>query len=552
MIYVSQNVRLFGHEPAALLAAPQLYKSLVHPDDLPAMRESLAEVFDKKTEQGTSEFRLLTGQGDYRWVQSRFWPVRDAAGRIIEVEGRLFVITERKASEPKIARLARTDSLTGTANRATFLERLRQACAPSRRGAPRFALLTLDIDRFKEINDTLGHPAGDQLLTTVADRLQASVRQSDIVARLGGDEFAILQFDLVDTSDAGALATKIRDALAVPVTIGGNELRITSSIGISTYVPGTSTPDLMLSQADIALYRAKVEGRDQYRFHTRELDLEVRQHAAVTADLKRAIDRDELELHYQPQVEIGTGAIVGMEALLRWHHPTRGLLTPSAFLPIAEKSGAIKAIGRWVIDQACKEMSLWRRIGIAPPTVAVNISYAEIKSDSEFVQFISDSLEKYGLAPGALELDVTEATLARATMAQSDVLARLQKLGIKISIDDFGTSFSTLDYLRCYRVNRIKIPQQLIHAAARDPDSAAMVRAIIGIARELDIEVVAQGVETEAQRAFLTIKSPVNKVQGFYYSEPVPSDRAEALLRRGRIEPLADPCDAKAPDLVSM
>jgi diguanylate cyclase (GGDEF)-like protein/PAS domain S-box-containing protein len=429
MLYVSQNVRLFGHEPAELMASPQLYKALIHPDDAAAVGEALAHVFDNGGPPGVSEFRMRTGSGDYRWVENRFTPVRDAAGRLVELEGLLIDITEHKAAEAKILHLARTDQLTGLANRATFMERLRQGFASARRGAPAFALLSLDIDRFKEVNDTLGHPVGDQLLTTVGERLRANVRETDIVARLGGDEFAILQFDLADTADAGALAIKIRSALAMPVNLCGNELSITASIGISTFGPEIAGPEDMLVQSDVALYRAKDEGRDQYRFHTQEIDIQVREQVVITDDLALALSRDEFELQYEPQVELCTGRLVGMEALVRWRHPTRGLLMPSEFLSIAEKSGAITAIGHWVIDRACRQMSLWRKTGSAPPTMAVGVSYAQIRKGDEFVQFVTETLAKWGGAPGELEIGVTEYTLARATMAQNDVLDRLQNLG---------------------------------------------------------------------------------------------------------------------------
>jgi diguanylate cyclase (GGDEF)-like protein/PAS domain S-box-containing protein len=500
MLYVSQNITLFGHEPADLMASPHLYKTLIHPDDFTTFSESLAHVFDEGNQHGVSEFRLLTSRGDYRWVENQFTPVRDAAGRLIELEGLLIDVTERKAAEAKILHLARTDQLTGLANRATFMERLRQAFAASRRGASAFALLSLDIDRFKEINDTLGHPAGDQLLATIAERLQTSVRDSDLVARLGGDEFAILQFDLNDGSDAGALAGKIRDALATPVTLSGNVVRITASVGIATYAPEIATPDDLLAQADVALYRAKEEGRDQYRFHTEELDDRVRTQVAMTNDLAAAISRDEFALHYEPQLEYCTGRNVGMQAVLRWHHPTRGLLMPQAFHAIAERSGASATIGRWMIDRACEQMSRWRKAGDAPATIAVNISFAQIKNSNDFVRFVSETLAKRGVAPGELELDVTESMLAQAAMTQNDALEQLQKLGVGISIDDFGTKCSTFDYLNTYRVNRIKVSQPLIDAAMNDADSAATMRAIVAMASELHIDVIAQGQGTSSSR----------------------------------------------------
>lgn len=551
VVWSDELPRIFGRDPQVFPASRANFLSIVHPDDVQRVRDAVAATL-KRDDAYDLELRIVRPDQSERIIRTQGEITRDAAGKAVLLTGTIQDITERKASEDKISRLARTDTLTGLANRATFFDYLRQAFAASRRGACAFALMSIDIDRFKEVNDTLGHPVGDQLLTIVAERLAASVRESDVVARLGGDEFVILQFGLTDTSDAGALATKIRNALAMPACLSGNELNITASIGIATYGADVAAPEDMLSQADVALYRAKEEGRDQYRFHTQELDLVVREQVAMTAELGMAISRGEFELHYQPQVELSTGRIVAMEALIRWKHPTRGLLAPSQFLAIAEKSGVITAIGHWVVDEACRQMSIWREAGIAPATIAVNISYAQIKVGSEFVQTVADSLERWGIAPGDLELDVTELMLARITMAQSDVLVRLHKLGVKIAIDDFGTKCSTLDYLKAYRVNRLKIPQPLLHAAARDAESAAMMRAILGMARELDVEVVAQGVETEAQRAFLTTKSPEINAQGFYYSEPVAAGHAADLLRRGRIEPLADGLDVKpAEDLVS-
>jgi diguanylate cyclase (GGDEF)-like protein/PAS domain S-box-containing protein len=535
MIYISQNIKLFGHDPAALTASPLLYRSLIHPDDLPAVQEAMAHALVGET--GVGEFRLLTSRGEFRWVENHYMPLLDGTGRLVEVEGLLSDITERKSAEDKIARLARTDSLTGLANRSTFTERLRESFAVSRRGARPFAVLYLDIDRFKDVNDTLGHPIGDRLLITIGERMQGCVRETDILARIGGDEFAVLQSDLSDTADAGALADKLRAAIAETIQIGGNELHMTASIGIAVYEAGIAVPEDLLAQADVALYRAKEEGRDQYRFHTQELDTQVREQVAIAEELRRAVGRGELELHYQPQVEFSTSHITGMEALIRWRHPKRGLLLPGQFIEVAERTGTITSIGQWVLDSACRQMSAWRAAGVAPSTIAVNVSAVQLKAANEFVELVSATLKKWHLAAGELELDVTESTLARVALAQNDVLERLQKMGVRIAIDDFGMEYSSLDYLKTYHVNRIKIPRPLLDAALRDRDSAAVVRAIVDIARELGIEIVAGGVETEAEWSFLAARSPVQKVQGYYYSKPVPADDATALLRGKRIEP---------------
>ncbi|MEJ2624682.1 MAG: PAS domain S-box protein [Pseudolabrys sp.] len=537
MIYISQNIKLFGYEPSALTESPRLYQQLIHPEDIASVRDKQAQSLESNNPRGVFEFRLMTASGDYRWVENRYSQIRDAAGRLTEIEGLLIDITDRKAAEEKIAQLARTDPLTGLANRNTFIERLRQSFVDARRGAPAFALLYIDLDRFKDINDTLGHPVGDSFLVEVSKRIKKSIRDTDLAGRLGGDEFAVLQSELAESADAGTLAEKIREALAEPYQIEGNTLHMTASLGIAIYESETKTAEDLLAQADIALYRAKEEGRDQYRFHTEELDIEVREQVELANELSGALNRGEFRLVYQPQVELSSGRIVGMEVLIRWQHPTRGLLSPSAFLAVAERTGAIGAIGRWVLDEACRQMHDWRKGGCAPATLAVNISPVEIKAGGEFVEFVRTTLDKWGLAPQTLELDVTESMLARATLTQNDVLERLQQIGVKISIDDFGTQYSSLDYLRTYRVNRLKIPQMLTSTAARDPENAAMVRAIVGIARELGIEVIAQGVESEREWAFLTATSPVSKVQGYYYSKPVSADRAEQLLRGGRLVP---------------
>ena len=544
MIYISQNAKLFGYEPAMLTESPTLYQSLFHPDDAIRVRDDMAAALEPDRPRGTFEFRLLTSSGNYRWVENRYTQIRDGAGRLVEIEGLLIDVTERKAAEERIALLARTDPLTGLANRTTFIERLRQAFVAARRGAPSFALHYIDLDRFKDINDTLGHPVGDRFLIEMGDRIKQCLRESDLVGRLGGDEFAVLQTDISVSTDAGTLANKIRAALAEPLRLDGNLLHMTASVGIAIYGAETPTPEDLLAQADIALYRAKEEGRDQYRFHTEQLDIEVREQVALADELREAIARKELRLHFQPQVELSTGRIVGMEALVRWQHPNRGLLSPSTFIPVAERTGTIAEIGQWVLDHACEQMHLWREAGCAPAIVAVNVSPVEIKVGEDYIKYVTTTLSKWQLAPSDLEIDVTESTLARATLAQNDVLERLQKLGVKISIDDFGTKYSSLDYLKTYRVNRLKIPRTLTAAAAHNAESAAMVRAIVGIARELNIEVMAQGVETESQWSFLTATSPVSKVQGFYYSEPVSAKRAQELLQRGRIAPFGPPVSA--------
>jgi predicted signal transduction protein with EAL and GGDEF domain len=324
-----------------------------------------------------------------------------------------------------------------------------------------------------------------------------------MVARLGGDEFAIVQSEVRDSSEAGTLAETLIEIVSAPYTIDGNNLRIGVSVGISLYAADVDSPDALLMQADQALYRVKHAGRGQYRFHSDEIDHETRAQMALAVELRNALARDELEMRYQPLVELASGRIVGMEALLRWQHPTRGLLLPEDFLPIAEKVGIMQPLGRWILDNACRQMSLWRAAGRHVPVVAISVALAQIKMEHEFVRDVTEIITHWRLRPTDMELHVTESVLARLTLAQSNTLGELHRFGVGIAIDDFGAKYSSLDCLRAYRVNRLKIDRGLIAGAYAEPGGGAMIRAVLSMARELGVKVVAEEVEAEAQRKLL-------------------------------------------------
>jgi diguanylate cyclase (GGDEF)-like protein/PAS domain S-box-containing protein len=533
LIYVSHNITKLGHDPKSLLASSNWAEQLIHSEDLVKVGETMRSILNKDAEGASIEFRLRAADGVLRWVENRYVPVRDKEGRLIEVEGIVIDVTERKAAEEKITLLARTDALTGLANRATFTERLAQSFAAAQRGANPFAILYLDLDKFKPVNDTFGHPVGDLLLQHVAQRLKSCTRETDLIARLGGDEFAILQGEIKEPANAGTLAAKIQTAIALPFSINGNEINISVSIGISAYAPDSVSADAMLVQADLALYRSKDEGRNQYHFHSDDLDREVLDRFTLGGEIKRAIEKNEFELEYQPQVELATQNIVGMEALIRWNHPTRGLLAPGLFIPIAEKTGTIVALGHWVLDQACRQMSLWRAEKLQVSIIAVNLSLFQLKSGQELVRDVTETLSKWGLAPSDLEFDVTEATLAQLTWTQNPILPQLRELGVKIAIDNFGSEYSSFDYVRAYGVNHLKVAQSFINRSTTDPESAATIRAIVNFARDVGIVVIAQGVETEQQRDLLTLTDITTQAQGFHFSKAVGAERASQMLRNG-------------------
>jgi diguanylate cyclase (GGDEF)-like protein/PAS domain S-box-containing protein len=541
LIYISHNITKFGHQPAALVASAAWQQALIDPADQVRVHAALAGVMERDAAGGAAtEFRLLKGDGSRRWMEARYSPVRDKNGRLIEIEGIMIDVTERKAAEEKIALLARTDSLTGLANRATFLERLYQAFSGSRRGGPSFAVLYLDLDHFKDINDTMGHQVGDTLLQAVAARLVDNVRDTDLAARLGGDEFAILQSDVSDAASSGALAEKLLVALAAPYALAGNIAHVSISIGVAPLEQETVSPDAMLEQADLALYRAKEEGRNKFRFHSDDLDTKVRERIHLAADLREAIEHGGLEIFYQPQVDLNSGSIVGMEALAHWHHPTRGTLMPSDFVSIAEKTGTIQALGRWVLDQACGQMRTWLDAGIAPSVVAVNVSILQLRGAKEFMREVREILAKWRLPGGKLELNVTESMLAQIGWSGNDVLSDLRMLDVRIALDGFGTGYSSFEYLRKYQISYIKIAQSLTNMATQDPEQAQTVRAIISLARELKIGVIAEGVETAAQRSLLSSIGPAKKAQAFLFSKPVTASEAARLLRMGAIVPATE------------
>jgi diguanylate cyclase len=416
------------------------------------------------------------------------------------------------------------------------MQRIHAAFAAAKRGGKPFAVLYFDLDHFKDVNDTLGHAVGDALLRQVAGRVRSVTRENDVIARFGGDEFAILQSDVEELDAAGTLAAKIGRVVAQPYNIDGNIVHISASIGIARYAPDVAGPDAMMIQADLALYRAKEDGRNCYRFHNAGLDSQVQERVLIADELRGAHIRNELELHYQPQIELRTGRIIGLEALLRWNHPKRGQIPPLVFIPIAERTGQIQFLGQWVLDAACAQLRAWLDEGLAPELLGVNFSAIHFKASTDLDGEVAACLDKWGIAPHLIEIELTETVLMDITQQHNARFERLRQLGVRIAIDDFGTGYSSLSYLANYPINRVKIAQELVAGVDIDSRSAAVVRAAIGLAHELNIEIVAEGVETEGQENFL-LSAGCAYGQGYRFSRPVSAAQATALLRLGTIRP---------------
>ncbi len=459
---------------------------------------------------------------------------------------RLFVaighdITERKLAAARIQHLAHHDALTGLPNRVLFHERLRQALAQGKRAGHRVALMFLDLDNFKVINDTLGHHVGDLLLKAVAKRLQRCVRETDTVARLGGDEFAVVLTNLADPADAGTVAEAIIASVADPFGLDEHEVLTSTSIGVTIFPDDADDADPLLRNADLAMFRSKAEGRNNYHFYIAEMDAEVQARKVIERDLRLALGTEQLELHYQPLVDVKTRAILGCEALLRWRHPTRGWLSPAEFIPVAERSDLIQPLGRWILHRACLQAQAWTRSGLPPLKVAVNLSPAQFKNSQALVAMVGDILDQTGMPSGLLQLEITEGIAMQNVDETIEVLRQLRSMGAVISIDDFGTGYSSLNYLKRFPVDKLKIDRSFVVDIGRHPGNEAVVKAIVDLGHSLGTRVNVEGVETRQQLEFL-IAHKVDEAQGFYFSRALPPDDFARLVRTASPWP-AEPAD---------
>src|SRR5450631_3437995 len=464
--------------------------------------------------------RQVVDTADGRAIEIINQPL-EAGGWVATIED----VTERKRSDEQIAHLAHYDALTDLPNRVLFREQLEQALKRVDRGE-QLAVLYIDIDEFKSVNDTLGHSVGDELLKGVADRLRGCLRETDVVARLGGDEFAIIQTALKQPSDATELVTRVYEAIRAPFECAGHLLTTDASIGIAL-APGDGTNlDQLLKSADLAMYGAKADGRRTYRFFEPEMDARVKARRTLELDIRQAIADGAFELHYQPVVHLGSNEIAGCEALLRWNHPVRGMISPAEFIPIAEETGLICQIGDWVLDTACAEAAHW------PPDIklAVNVSPVQFRSHA-FSLKVANALATFGLSANRLELEITEAVLIRDDEAALTMLRHLRAIGVRIALDDFGTGYSSLSYLHRFPFDKIKIDRCFVNDIAATQGSSPIVQAVINIAKARNMTTTAEGVETEQQREML-LSLGCTEMQGYLFSPARPVAEIRKLLFR--------------------
>jgi diguanylate cyclase (GGDEF)-like protein/PAS domain S-box-containing protein len=475
---------------------------------------------------------------EWSWARSDGDLVQvEVIGNIYEVSGRVLAqftlrdIRARKEAEARVRYLALHDSLTGLPNRTMLMDRLSQAIAQARHGNELIALLLLDLDHFKHINDSLGHFIGDELLEQVARRLRSVLNDGDVAARLGGDEFVVVAAGLRQSNDAERLAQRIMEVLHEPFVVQGRRLHAGASIGICLYPEDGDNPAALLQAADTAMYQAKKKGRGNYRLFSSDLSMTADRWHTLSNDLHGACERNELVLHYQPQISIDTGAVTGLETLLRWRHPVQGLIAPGLFIPLLEEHGQMVEVGRWVLETACAQNAAWQAEGLPPVRVGVNLSAQQFYR-GDIVSIVRDALEESGLAPEWLELELTESLTLDDTEETLRIMRDLKALGVTLSLDDFGTGWSALGYLNRFPLDRIKIDRSFVRDLINDSSTAAIVKSILDLARQLDLDCVAEGVETEAQLEHLRANRCPG-MQGFYFSQGVETAEVRAILQAG-------------------
>jgi diguanylate cyclase (GGDEF)-like protein/PAS domain S-box-containing protein len=547
-----QAWRIFGRDSGLGALEDDQFLTTVHEEDFERVRLACERAI-ANGDDFAIEHRVVQRGGVLRHVHQQVEVIeQDELGRAVRLAGAVHDITRRKDAEEQVRRLAYFDTLTGLPNRLLFTEQLIKAVAHAERSGQQLAIMFIDLDDFKRVNDTLGHGAGDDLLKQIGARLSGSIRGLDLVtrsgvddhgntiARLGGDEFIVLLNNVQEAVDAGSVARRLVAALAEPVTVLGNELYVSCSVGVATF-PGDGTDiETLLMNADTAMYRAKEAGRGGFQFYDRSMNASARARLQMETLLRRAIERGEFVLHYQPRVDLTSGRIVGAEALIRWQHPERGLLPPKEFIPLAEEAHLVIPIAEWVIGAVCQQVAAWQAAGLRPIPVAVNLAAPHLR-ERALPELVERVLREHALPSSLLEIEVTESILMHDPELSLANARRLDELGVKLSIDDFGTGYSSLSYLKRLPIASLKIDQSFVHDIATDPDDAAIITAIIAMAHSLNLRVVAEGVETEAQRTFLK-EHGCDEFQGFLFGHPV--DAAEFARSMTRLQPERQTADA--------
>jgi len=519
---------IWGRKCEEFRADPAVWTDAIHPDDRERMSVN-GEVFTRSGKK--KDYRIVRPDGTIRWIHDQSFPVMEN-GRLQRIIGIAEDITERKENEAQLLHLVHYDSLTDFPNRVLFRDRLLQALVLAQRNDWLVGVLIIGIDRFKNINDTYGYEAGDKVLREAGLRIAACTRPGDTVGRHGGDEFGIILSNLGAEEDASLVSHKIMSSLVLPVVINGSEIFLSVSIGISLYPADGKDADNLIRDANAAVRRAKELGRNNAQFYKSEMNARAKERLGLESSLRRALDNNEFLLHYQPKISLQAGEITGFEALIRWQHPEKGMVSPADFVPMLEETGLILPVGDWVLRTACDQARAWRDSGLGPVTVAVNLSVRQFMQPG-LDQHVLKIVQESGIAPDLLELEITESFLMHDPEEAAQTLLKLKAAGIRISVDDFGTGYSSLGYLTRFPVDSVKIDRSFIRDVTKNPENAAITRAVIGLARNLGMKSVAEGVETETQLGFLSAND-CDEMQGYFFSRPLPVAECTRMLEEGR------------------
>ncbi len=529
-VYLDANpslARIYGFDsPEDLIGTLRNIDRQLYVD--PKRRAEFMSVIKARGTITEFESQVFRKNGEVIWISENARAVLDQRGEVRWYEGSVEEITERRRYQAQIERQAKYDALTGVANRALLADRLAHDIHAAATYGTRLAVVLMDVDNFKLINDSLGHPQGDQLLRTLADRLQSCVRECDTVARLGGDEFVLLLNGQMDPGWVSELMERMREIIARPWDSDDGRYAVTCSAGIALYPDDGADADTLLRHADAAMYRAKEEGRNNAQFFTAEINTRMRERLELSIALKRAIEDEELELHYQPRVHLASGEVVACEALARWNLPGRGMVPPDRFIPLAEETGQIRQLGRWVLHEACRQNQEWQDAGLKPMVVSVNVSPHQFRQE-RFVEDIESALAESGLEPRQLEIEITENMVVRDEEHMIASLQRIKALGVAIAIDDFGTGYSNLGYLHRFPIDRLKLDRSFVRDLGTSLDDTTIIRAIIALGHNLGLAVTAEGVETERQLELLARHS-CDEIQGYCFARPMPGSEIAAFL----------------------
>jgi diguanylate cyclase (GGDEF)-like protein/PAS domain S-box-containing protein len=542
MRWSDEIYKVYGVTPREFAPSIEGARERVHPEDRPAVAKVQEEAL-RERRPFSIDFRIVRPDGTIRFLHEQAEILRDDSGRPVSMAGTVQDVTDRKLSEEQIRFLAYYDGLTRMPNRLLFTERLEASLNAARRQKRTLALLYLDLDRFKQINDSLGHSAGDKVLKEVSQRLGKCLRESDTiarggpartegdtVARLGGDEFIVCIPDIHRGEDAAKVARRVLESLKSPIVLDQGEVFAAGSIGISLYPHDGEDVETLLKNADAAVSHAKDCGRGNYQFYDESMNAKALQRLSMENSLRKALERDEMLLHFQPQVDMATGRIFGIEALVRWQNPELGMVYPGAFIPLAEETGLIQSIGEWVLRSACAQLKAWHQMGHHSLRMAVNLSGRQFRRQ-ELLRIVKEAARDVGLDPRSLELEITETIMLQDLEENVRTLQDLKAMGLRISLDDFGTGYSSLSYLKRFPIDTLKIDRSFVQDIATNPEDGAITSAIIAMAKGLHIAPMAEGVEKPEQRAYL-YRQGCRLMQGFLFGKPMPAHLLEPLLRQ--------------------